>query len=90
MSEIQKQALKNWRLTEEEIIAYSTKDGEYCQLAVDVGSWGRDTQARKLVEWGTEICCEHKEYGLLLERFQCPECMRALKQELGREEAKHE
>jgi len=44
-----------WLLAKEEVVAYSTRDSEYCQLAVDVGLWARKEQTRKLVEWLDEV-----------------------------------
>jgi len=53
------------RLTDEEIIAESTKDGEYCQLAVDVGIWAAETQFRRMVEFIGGVFSEDKWQALL-------------------------
>lgn len=37
--------------TEQEVIDYSTKDGEHCQLAVDVGVWAIKTTGKQILEW---------------------------------------
>ena len=38
-------------LSEDEIVAYASKDSEYCQLSVDVGMWAIKEQLKKVVEW---------------------------------------
>lgn len=35
-------------LTEDEIVAYATRDSEYCQLSVDVGMWAGKEQLKRV------------------------------------------
>ena len=44
----------DWKLTDEEILAKSTDQFEYCELALEIGKWARDEQAKKLVEKADE------------------------------------
>ena len=37
-------------LTDEEIIAYTRRDGDYCELAVDTGIWSAKAQLKEVVE----------------------------------------
>jgi len=71
-------------LTDEEIIKYSTKNQEYCDLAVAVGIWARDETKRKLVEW-MEGACPHwlSQKGNRRQRRLCHDCWQALRKEVG-------
>ncbi len=73
-------------LSPEKIIAYSTKDCEYCDLAVEVGKWAAKAQLKKVVEWGNELCYDHngeqrEEQGWFVKRHDCPLCWQDLKKE---------
>lgn len=72
-------------LDEKEIVAYASKDSEYCQLSVDVGMWASKEQLKRVAEWldghgYLELKYGHPIRGVLEDEWQ------ALKKEAGIDE----
>jgi hypothetical protein len=44
---------------------------------------GAEAQAKKLVEWGMGICQNKEHHGLGNCRFDCMECFKSLRKEVG-------